>query len=91
MTMSWKAGVAKVDFTPPIGCSLTGYLMRAKKCDRVEHQLVVKALAITEGTEKVVCNELSEIEFLMVLSNVLLAHYFFGCLWDQPIAVTTTL
>jgi hypothetical protein len=46
----WKAGAAEVEITSGPGSPLTGYLLRNEKCERVEHQLFVKALVIQDST-----------------------------------------
>lgn len=54
MANMWRAGAAEVDIST-VG-PLTGYLLRTKKCERVEHLLFVKALAFQDlSANEAVC------------------------------------
>lgn len=44
--MAWKAGVAEVNITPPVGVWLTGYAARTKPCTEIHDSLYAKALVL---------------------------------------------
>ena len=48
-----KAGVAKVNITPPVGVLLSGYEARKKPSQGVHDELYAKALVLDDGDHKV--------------------------------------
>lgn len=47
--MAWKAGVAVMDITPPIGVWLTGYAARTHPCVGIHDPLSTRALVLENG------------------------------------------
>jgi len=47
-----RAGVAQIDITPPIGCTMTGYIARLGPAVGVQDPLYAKALVINDGQQQ---------------------------------------
>ena len=50
--MAWKAGVAKVNITPPVGIAQAGFGARKEGCRGIHDELVAKALVLDDGRTK---------------------------------------
>jgi hypothetical protein len=51
--MAFKAGVAKVKITPPVGIALAGFAARQEGCRGIHDDLYAKALVLDDGCTKV--------------------------------------
>lgn len=52
MNTSWKAGIAIVDITPPVGSDLSGYAAREQGATGIHDSLSAKALVVSDGAER---------------------------------------
>ncbi len=52
MSQGWKAGVAVVDITPPVGVQMGGYVAREQGSIGVHDQLYAKALVLDDNSEQ---------------------------------------
>src|SRR5258708_24034113 len=54
MTYNARAGVARIDITPPIGINMVGYYIREGASNGVERPLTATALVLAAGNQTVV-------------------------------------